>query len=116
MVKDMHDAVMDPEKNPLSALPKMVRFQYLLILSYVWSSVFTIWIGAFFALWPGIIGHTALLVAVFFTADIFRAARNRRAERQAATDHREAMRRADDGTVLYDDIWGAPAAVEGRRA
>ena len=101
MIGEMHDAVMDPEQNPLSRLPKIVRFQYLLILSYIWSVVFTIWIGSSILLGPTIIGHSAVLVAIFFTSGVFRFAR------QGPADHREAMQDSRDGTVLYDDIWGA---------
>jgi hypothetical protein len=40
MVKYLYNLVMDPEHNPLKALPKMVRFQYMVILAYMWSVVF----------------------------------------------------------------------------
>ncbi len=106
MIRRMHDLVMDPEQNPLSALPKKVRFQYMLILSYLWSSVFTLWVGSFVVLGPTVIGHTAVLLGIFFTADMFR-----RTRREAAS-HRDAMRDPRDKTVLYDDLWGAPAATQ----
>ena len=102
MLRHFFRLVMDPKQNPLSGLPKMVRFQYMLILSYMWSTVFTIWVGSAMAFGSSVIGHTVLLVGVFFTADIFR-----RARAQAAS-HRDAMRNPRDNTVLYDDIWGAP--------
>ncbi len=102
MISGLYSMVMDPEQNPLSALPKMVRFQYMLILSYIWSAVFTIWVGAPIVLGPSVVGHVAVLVAVFFTADLFRRARSR------AASHRDEMRNRRDGTVLYDDLWGAP--------
>ena len=102
MIRQLSQFVMDPEKNPLSALPKMVRFQYMLILSYFWSAVFTIWTGSYIVFGPSVVGHTALLLGIFFTADIFRRAH------AEARHHRDAMRNPKDGTVLYDDMWGAP--------
>jgi hypothetical protein len=96
----MRDLVMHPDRNPLRNLPRIVRFQYLLILSYIWSVVFTIWVGSTLVLGPTIAGHSVLLVAIFFTSGIFRHARSH------AANHRDAMRDARDGTVLYDDLWG----------
>lgn len=110
MFKDLYKVVMNPEVNPLSVLPRMVRFQYMLILSYLWSAVFTIWVGIPIAIGPSMVVHLVLLVGVFFTADIFR-----RARAQAAS-HRDRMRDGDDGTVLYDDLWGAPEGIQLRPA
>ena len=102
MLRQLFQIVMDPETNPLRALPKIVRFQYMLILSYFWSAVFTIWMGSYVVFGPSVIGHTALLLGIFFTADLFRRAR------EESRHHRDAMRDSTDGTVLYDDLWGAP--------
>ena len=74
MLKNIYDLVMDAEKNPFMQLPKIVRFQLMIVMSYMWSAVFTIWVGSMYSLWPSIVRHTALLVGVFFTADIFRRA------------------------------------------
>ena len=109
MLRRAYDLVMDPEQNPLSNLPKMVRFQYLLILSYIWSTAFTIWVGTFFVLGPTIVGHTAVLIATFFTADVFRHAR--RQQRR----NRNGPRDPGDGTVLFDDLWGAPQLAVAKR-
>jgi hypothetical protein len=103
-LKPAYDVVMDPEKNPLQGLPKTVRFQYLLILSYIWSAVFTIWLGSSVVLGPTVIGHSVLLIGVFFTFGLFRNAR------RMSASHRDAMVNDNDGTVLYDDIWGESAA------
>ena len=40
MMTSLYDMVMNPDRNPLQALPKMVRFQYMAILAYMWSAVF----------------------------------------------------------------------------
>lgn len=77
MIRHLYDLVMDPERNPLQALPKMVRFQFMVVLAYMWSVVFSIYVGAIVLVGPSIVVHTILLVGVFFTADIFRRARRR---------------------------------------
>ncbi len=102
MIKNAYDMIMDPEQNPLSALPKVVKFRYMVILAYMWSLVFAFWTGYIALFGPSAIAHTIILLGFFFTADIFR-----RARRQGVS-HRDAMRDPRDGTVLYDDVWGAP--------
>ena len=109
MIRQMYDLVMDPKTNPFRALQPKVRLQYMMILSYLWSAVFTIWIGAPLLFGPAVIGHVAVLVAIFLTAEVFRRARRQ------ANSHRDRMRDVRDGTALYDDIWGAPQAVPVRR-
>lgn len=79
MIGTAYAAVMDPERNPLWTLPKMVRFQYMTVLAYMWSLVFCMYIGAIALIGPSIAVHTILLIGVFFTADIFRRARARAA-------------------------------------
>ena len=115
MIRHTYRLIMDPEDNALRVLPRMVRFQYMLILSYIWSTVFTIWVGSAFLLWPAVLGHTAVLIAIFFTADVFRLVSKDgspgAAPRVRTHNHRDAMRDWRDGTVLYDDIWGAPSTL-----
>jgi hypothetical protein len=93
---------MDANRNPLRALPKMVRFQYVVIRAYMWSAVFSIYIGAIALLGPSIAVHTILLIGVFFTADIFRRARAR------SLSYDELYQDPADGTARSDDVWGAP--------
>ena len=102
MFRQTYALVMDSRTNPFRSLPPKVRFQYMLVLSYLWSAVFTIWIGAPMMFGPTMLGHVAVLLAIFMTAEIFRRARAQ------AISHRDRMRDPRDGTVLYDDIWGAP--------
>ena len=103
MIKQAYNVIMDPEQNPLRALPKTVRFQYMLLLSYMWSGVFALWTGLTFVFGPTLFAHTVILLAIFFTADVFRYARLQ------ARSPRDLMRNQSDGTALYDDMWGAPS-------
>lgn len=106
MLKATYGLIMDPETNGLWRLPKMVRFQFMSILAFMWSAIFTIWTGWISLFGPSAMAHAILLVGIFFTADLFRRA-NQRYQRQPA-HHRDAMRNKSDGTALYDDLWGAP--------
>ncbi len=83
MVKSLYDLVMNPDRNPLQALPKMVRFQFMVVLAYMWSVVFAVYVGMIALVGPSIVVHTILLIGVFFTADIFRRARRRSLSYQA---------------------------------
>ena len=42
MFRSLYQLVMDPERNPLQAVPKTVRFQFMIVLAYMWSVVFSI--------------------------------------------------------------------------
>jgi hypothetical protein len=101
MLRESYDMVMNDDRNPLSALPKTTRFQIMTMLSFMWSVVFTISIGSYMLFGPTVVAHLAILVGVFFTADIFRRAKS------PSIHHRDAMRDPRDGTALYDDLWGA---------
>ena len=61
----------DDTKNDLRALPKTVRLQILLVLSFIWSVVFSLYVFSYstFALgWAGIyLAHVGLIFAVYYT-------------------------------------------------
>lgn len=103
MLRDAYAVVMDPDKNPLAGLPKIVTFQLMTTLAWMWSAVFSLWIGSISFFGPSAAGHAILLVGVFFTADIFAKARK---QQPVSYDMLFADRK--DGCARYDDIWGAP--------
>ena len=96
-MKEKIALVMDPNKNPLQSLPKSQRFQIMVLLSIMWSSVFCLAFGSWF--WWGelVIGHVAVAVAIGITSLTFNQAKKK--------SHRD-MYRAKDGTSRYDDLWG----------
>ena len=77
MLTRAYRLVMDPSENPLRNLPSMVRFHYMLLLSYMWSAIFALWVGYTWLMGPSLIVHTVLLIGVFFTAEIFALANSR---------------------------------------
>ena len=95
---DTATVLFDDNHNDLRSLPKTVRMQLLVVLSFVWSTVFSLY---FFTLstmiwgWVGlVVGHVAIVFAMYFTFKQF---------------HNTAYKMEPDASEppLYDDVWGA---------
>ena len=93
-----YETVMNHRRNPLRSLPRTRRFQIMLFLSVMWTTVFSAVFSAWFYFGELMVGHVLLLLGVIVTGVTFRAA-----EDEAGT-YREARRA--DGTPRYDDVWG----------
>ena len=76
MIKESYAVVMSPNTNPLNKLPKIVRFQLMTSLAFMWSFIFTMWIGSVQFFGPSAVAHTLVLIGVFFTAEIFKKAKD----------------------------------------
>lgn len=99
-MKRIYDSIMDPDTNPLMLLPVAQRFQIMVVLSTMWTAIFTASIGAWYlygVLWAG---HILVLIGVVITASIFKSA-----PKPQKLTYRDYPR--DDGTPRYDDVWGA---------
>ncbi len=69
----LYSIVMDDDENALQALPKPQRFQVMVFLSLMWSTVFCVAIGSW-AYWGElVIGHLAVALGVAITGLTFRA-------------------------------------------
>lgn len=70
-------SIMNEEKNPLRRLPKAVRFQLMVVLSVMWTTIFSLAIGSW--LWWGelVIGHVAVALGILITGITFREAERR---------------------------------------
>ena len=68
----------DDSKNDLRALPKTVRLQILLVLSFIWTTVFSLYVFSYttFAFgWAGLfLAHIGLIFAVYMTFNHFHRA------------------------------------------
>ena len=84
MIRHAYSVVMDDEQNAFALLPKTTRFQIMTVLSFMWSAVFTASVGSYLIFGPTVIAHLVVLIAIFFTADVFRRAEHK------ATRHRDA--------------------------
>ena len=71
MLTNAYNMLMDPSENPLRNLPRIVRFHYMLLLSYMWSAIFALWIGYTWLMGPSLVAHSLILVGVFFTSETF---------------------------------------------
>tara|TARA_X000000368_G_C22648144_1_gene543991 strand:- start:62 stop:535 length:474 start_codon:yes stop_codon:yes gene_type:complete len=73
----------DDSKNDLRALPKSVRLQILLVLSFIWTTVFSLYIFSYttFAFgWAGLyVAHIGLIFAVYTTFKQFHRAEEKSA-------------------------------------
>ena len=77
-LKDSANILFDDSRNDLRALPKTVRLQILLVLSFILSTVFSLYIFSYttFAFgWAGtFIAHIGLIFAVYYTFKQFHKA------------------------------------------
>ena len=99
----------DDSKNDLRSLPKTVRLQLLSVLSFVWSTAFTLY---FFGLmrpdvWGSlVVGHIALIMAMYYTFKQFHNVKEKRY--QFGTYHSYGRGR---DYVIYRDKFGNPFKV-----
>ena len=77
-MKDSANILFDDSKNDLRSLPRSVRLQILLVLSFIWTTVFSLYIFSYttFAFgWTGLyIAHVGLIFAVYMTFKQFHKA------------------------------------------
>jgi len=89
---------MSENENPLNALPSAQRFQLMLWLSLMWSSIFCGIAGVW--LWYGELMINHLLFALGCTATGVNFASSKQGKTYRAVP-------ASDGTTRYVDAWGA---------
>ena len=68
----------DDSKSDLRSLPKTVRLQILIVLSFIWSTVFSLYVFSlttFIWGWAGVVmAHVGLIIAVYITFKFFHKA------------------------------------------
>ena len=78
---DTATVLFDDNHNDLRALPKTVRLQILVVLSFVWSTVFTVYffnISTMLYGWVGlVVGHLGIIFAMYVTFKQFHNARKK---------------------------------------
>ena len=72
----------DDSKSDLRSLPKSVRLQILIVLSFIWSTVFSLYVFSlttFIWGWAGVVmAHIGLIIAVYITFKFFHKANKER--------------------------------------
>ena len=95
---DTATVLFDDNHNDLRTLPKTVRLQLLVVLSFVWSTVFTVYFFSISTMlwgWVGlVVGHLAVIFAMYFTFKQFHNVPHTK-----VPDEQEPP--------MYDDVWGA---------
>ena len=67
----IYNNVMNSNKNPLSALPPAQRMQTMIILSVMWSTIFSLSTGAWLFYGELVVGHVLVIVGIGITAMTF---------------------------------------------
>ena len=78
MIRQAYMMVMDDNTNAFNTLPKIVRFQLMVTLAYMWCVIFSIGIGSYFIFGTSVVFHTLFLLGLFFTSDLFQKVRNKK--------------------------------------
>jgi hypothetical protein len=75
---DSANIMFDDSKNDIRSLPKTVRLQILIVLSFVWSTVFSLYVfslTSFIWGWAGVVmAHVGLIFAIYITFKFFHKA------------------------------------------
>ena len=75
---DCANIMFDDSKSDIRSLPKAVRLQILIVLSFVWTTVFSLYvfsITTFIWGWAGLVmAHIGLIIAVYITFKFFHKA------------------------------------------
>ena len=96
----------DDSKNDFRTLPKTVRLQLLTVLSFVWSTAFTLYFyGQIYAdVWTGLVlGHVAIIMASYFTFKQFHNISQKKFSYKFGTYHSYGRSR---DYVIYRDKHG----------
>jgi len=103
-MRNYYDLVMNPEANPLNALRPQLKFQLMVYLSLMWTTIFCLSFGAWSYYGELVVGHVLFALGIVVTAMVFTHARGGSGKGRVRT-YRDATR--SDRTPRYDDVWGA---------
>ena len=74
-ISNTYKIIMDSDRNPLRRLPKAQRFQIMVMLSMMWTLIFSVGIGTWAWFGELVVFHLAVLLGVFITGWTFGNAR-----------------------------------------
>ncbi len=74
-MRQLTRVVMDPGLNPLATLPPAQRFQTMVVLSVMWSTIFCAFAGLWFYYGAVVLAHLLVLLGIAATGFTFRSAR-----------------------------------------
>ena len=95
---DTATVLFDDNHNDLRALPKTVRLKVMVVLSFVLSTVFTVYLFSRATMlwgWVGlVVGHLGVIFAMYYTFKQFH-------------NKPYTMKANKEEPPMYDDVWGA---------
>ena len=97
-MRSIYKIIMDEKINPLNSLPLAQRFQVMMFLSMMWTTIFCAIAGVWF--WYGELVIVHLLMAFGFLVTGFSFHRA-----NITGTYRDKP--LQDVTARYDDVWGA---------
>jgi len=74
--REMWDSVMTVEKSPLRNLDPMVGHMIFQCLFFIWSGLFAVMVGSYYAFGISAAFHICLITGITLTATVFRQAEN----------------------------------------
>ena len=74
--REMWDSVMTVEKSPLRNLDPMVAHMIFQCLFFIWSGLFAVMVGSYYAFGISAIFHICLITGITLTGTVFRQAEN----------------------------------------
>ncbi len=74
LIRTAWDAVMDETKNPLRRFPLVTAHLLMQVLAWMWSAIFSVAIGSYFAFGVTAVGHSLIIAGVIVTLAVFRRA------------------------------------------
>ena len=95
---DVYKLVMDSKYNPLKDLPPAQRFQIMVGLSFMWTTIFCVGAGAWMFYGELLALHVLFALGFLVNVVTFYGAKR-------TTTYRDQP--LSDGTARYSDIWGA---------
>ena len=93
----LYKLVMDSKYNPLKNLPAAQRFQIMVGLSFMWTTIFCAGAGAWMLYGEYLAIHLLLALGVLLTGVTFHGAK------RTTTCRDQPL---PDGTARYSDVWG----------
>jgi len=97
-MSNVYRTIMDSRFNPLSKLPAAQRFQLMVGLSVMWTTIFCAGTGVWIIYGQLLAFHLLVALGFLITGITFYRA-------QKITTYRDQP--LSDGTARYDDVWGA---------
>jgi len=74
--REMWDSVMTVEKSPLRNLDPMVAHMIFQCLFFIWSGLFAVMVGSYYAFGISAMFHVCLITGITLTATVFRQVEN----------------------------------------